>query len=62
MLELMRHNIQLNKLESKATASILDWYVEIFAAPTGELPAKQRPSSVKRRMPIVSWQCCAACH
>lgn len=25
MLELMRHNIQLNKLDSKATASTLDW-------------------------------------
>ncbi|KAL6815583.1 putative methyltransferase domain-containing protein [Trichoderma sp. SZMC 28013] len=25
MLELMKHNIQLNKLDGKATASILDW-------------------------------------
>ena len=38
MLELMRHNIQLNRLESKATASILDWYVEtLFILPSHTL-------------------------
>lgn len=35
MLGLMKHNIQLNKLEAKATASILDWYVVTFAAVAG---------------------------
>lgn len=37
MLELMKHNIQLNQLDGKATASILDWYVVTFAhvIPTG---------------------------
>ena len=27
MLELMKHNIDLNQVENKATASILNWYV-----------------------------------
>lgn len=27
MLELMKHNIKLNQVENKATASILNWYV-----------------------------------
>lgn len=31
MLELMKHNVQLNELEDKATAMILDWYVLICA-------------------------------
>lgn len=33
MLELMKHNIQLNELEGKATASILDWYVVTCDSP-----------------------------
>ncbi len=27
MLELMKHNITLNEIEDKATASVLNWYV-----------------------------------
>lgn len=33
MLELMKHNIQLNELEGKAMASILDWYVVTCGSP-----------------------------
>lgn len=31
MLELMKHNIDLNQVENKATASILNWYVFFFS-------------------------------
>lgn len=37
MLELMKHNIQLNELEGKATASILDWYVVTCDSPLLDL-------------------------
>ncbi len=30
MLELMKYNIDLNQVENKATASILNWYVFFF--------------------------------
>lgn len=37
MLELMKHNVQLNELEGKATASILDWYVVTCDSPLLDL-------------------------
>lgn len=42
MLELMKHNIQLNELEGKATASILDWYVVTCDYPLLDVGSRHR--------------------
>lgn len=64
MLELMKHNIQLNKLDGKATASILDWYVVTFAVHgtcNSHRCVLAYPPSAAACTGICSWRCYVAC-